>query len=344
MRITGLQRLFFKFKRLAGAVRSYGDIERDVSFRRLVEHSADVIGRVEQGRFTYVSPSVRGLFGWTPVKLLGREAIEIIHPDDRAEIVNKIQASISRRETSLSIRSRIVCADGSSRWCETNIAPDNEKLEDQRAVMVIRDISKRVQLEEELSLLALTDGLTGLKNRRAFDQVLQQECRRAIAEKSRMALLLLDVDHFKLFNDLYGHQAGDECLKSIARCLELHAAGPGHIACRYGGEEFAIVLGNTDASTAAEIAIRICKSVEALKIPHKRSMCGEHVTVSIGLSRLDQTIPHRADIGADMLRAADLALYNAKLEGRNRLHYCPCDGKYDVGSSGTLGLHRSVAE
>ncbi len=168
---------------------------------------------------------------------------------------------------------------------------------------------------DQLTLMALTDGLTGLLNRRAFGDVMERELRRC-RRGQPLTLLLIDVDHFKRYNDYYGHQVGDDCLKSMAEVIRSHMARPGDSAARYGGEEFACILPKTDAEGGAVIAERIRGAVEALGIEHATSTTSDRVTVSIGLATSGDSDAMEA---ASLITLVDEALYRAKARGRNRV-------------------------
>jgi len=175
---------------------------------------------------------------------------------------------------------------------------------------------RTVELEEanrRLYELSATDSLTGLANRRRFDAVMQEELSRSARSGTALSLVMLDLDHFKNFNDRYGHQEGDDCLRRIATILRANARRPSDLAARYGGEEFSLILPDTAQAGALEIAERVRSCVEALAIPHASSP-GGIVTVSLGTATLCPAAP--ADAAA-MLRLADAALYRAKSEGRN---------------------------
>jgi len=170
---------------------------------------------------------------------------------------------------------------------------------------------------QELQRLSMTDGLTGIANRRMFDESLGREWRRCMRLKKPIAIVMLDVDNFKQYNDRYGHQAGDDCLREIADELSRSAPRPGDLVARYGGEEFVMILGDTDGDGASWVANRICQRVAALKIPHQDSKHAV-VTVSCGVSSVMPTREMSVD---SLLKAADNALYQAKQQGRNTVTY-----------------------
>ncbi|MEZ2147819.1 diguanylate cyclase [Bradyrhizobium sp. DN5] len=184
-------------------------------------------------------------------------------------------------------------------------------------VETLRDLTDQKRAEMALKELATKDGLTGLSNRRAFDQMLMSEWARAQRTQKPLALLFVDVDHFKLFNDRHGHQSGDECLRAVAAAVSRHAMRPLDLASRYGGEEFALILPDMDCDSACVVAEGIRCAVMALQIAHGAIGAGDHVTLSVGVA---SHIPSGADGGPDrLLGAADEALYVAKRLGRNRV-------------------------
>jgi diguanylate cyclase (GGDEF)-like protein len=188
-----------------------------------------------------------------------------------------------------------------------------------RAV-VMRDVTERKALEDQLTAMATKDGLTGLANRRSFDETLAREWRRSVREMAQMSLLLLDLDHFKGFNDAYGHLVGDDCLRTVAAALQSLALSPGDLIARYGGEEIAIILAQADAQGAAAVAERARAAIEALALPHEAtSVPGKVVTASIGAATAVVRTGGSAGMPHALLAAADRALYQAKAGGRNRV-------------------------
>lgn len=175
--------------------------------------------------------------------------------------------------------------------------------------------SKLDATNRELKRLSASDGLTGIPNRRLFDEYLSREWRRAQRAASSIALMMCDVDHFKLFNDTYGHQAGDDCLRQVAHCIQKTMERGSDIAARYGGEEFAVVLPETQIGGALFLAEKIRHAVHELHIPHAASASG-WVSMSIGIASM---IPGEKSSSEELIQAADQALYQAKHEGRDRV-------------------------
>lgn len=179
-------------------------------------------------------------------------------------------------------------------------------------VETLRDMTDQKRAEMALKTLAAVDGLTGLANRRSFDQTLEIEWSRAQRTKKPLALLFADVDQFKLFNDQYGHQRGDECLRAVAAVIGDNALRPADVAARYGGEEFAIIMPETGLEGACKVANRLCDAVMAMRIAHGASC----VTLSVGVA---VHVPG-SEVGPEwLLGQADQALYAAKHLGRNRV-------------------------
>jgi two-component system, chemotaxis family, response regulator WspR len=176
--------------------------------------------------------------------------------------------------------------------------------------------SQQQLLEANLELRRLThsDGLTGLSNRRYLDEYLSAEWRRSAREHAEIAMLMIDVDNFKQYNDTYGHVAGDEVLKRIATTVESCLGRAGDIAARYGGEEFLVVLPGTAAGGGKLLAEKIRLEVEALALPHRNSLAAQHVTVSIGGAA---AVPAPGSAMTSLIESADRALYEAKRKGRN---------------------------
>ena len=169
---------------------------------------------------------------------------------------------------------------------------------------------------DHLRLMSSIDGLTEVANRRRFDECLNLEWRRAARNKNQLALLLLDIDHFKSYNDTYGHQMGDECLKLVAQEIKRYLRRPSDLVSRYGGEEFAVILPETPSYSAFSLAERIWSGIANLNVIHAGSASLGYLTVSIGIAT---TIPDGTHQMSKLIENADKNLYKAKSEGRNRI-------------------------
>lgn len=172
------------------------------------------------------------------------------------------------------------------------------------------------ELNRELKRLAALDSVTGLANRRQFQDTLAHEWRRALRDRTPLALIMVDIDYFKAYNDGLGHQAGDDCLRLVARALAETARRPGDLVARYGGEEFALILPKTDAQGALDLAERLRLKVQALDVPHPHPAAEGHVTISAGVAAV---VPIPSEVPDSLTAAADRALYRAKQAGRNRV-------------------------
>ncbi|MDD2850325.1 MAG: diguanylate cyclase [Desulfuromonadaceae bacterium] len=177
-------------------------------------------------------------------------------------------------------------------------------------------VTSLTEAHDNLALLATTDGLTGIANRRHFDAVIEVEFARLYRSKAPLSLILLDIDHFKLFNDAYGHVAGDQCLKNVAGVFQRCITRAPDLAARYGGEEFAAILPETDYRGAITLAEKIRAKVAGMAIPHCDSGTESYVTVSLGVVTLDCT---KVQSPLDAVAITDRQLYRAKSEGRNRI-------------------------
>lgn len=179
-----------------------------------------------------------------------------------------------------------------------------------------QDSRERERLAEELRQMSRQDGLTGLCNRRYFDEMFKREWDRALRAQEPLSVIMTDVDHFKAFNDNYGHQRGDYVLREVASALRTGSRRSIDIVARYGGEEFVVLLSATERAGAAKVAEDLRVAVESMAIPHGHSIAGPHVTISLGVATI---IPQRDSTPESLVAQADLALYRAKEAGRNRV-------------------------
>ena len=299
----------------------------EAEFRLLAENSSDMVSRIgPDGIRRYVSPSCLRLLGRGPEQLIGRQATEGVHSED----LPAVRAAMARlhagevEETMLTYR----CwrADGAEIWIESNLKVVKDAATGllDGVVAVARDITERKALETQLARLARLDALTGVANRRAFDEALDREWRRCLEDGLPMALIMVDVDRFKAYNDHYGHQGGDACLRVVAATVGATIRRAADLVARYGGEEFAVLLPETDAEGAEAVAERLRREVEALELQHAaRGTEGGIVTVSVGLAALRPASCRAARDAAALVAAADKALYRAKQSGRNRVMRAP---------------------
>jgi diguanylate cyclase (GGDEF)-like protein/PAS domain S-box-containing protein len=181
-------------------------------------------------------------------------------------------------------------------------------------VETLRDMTENKNNQIALQKLAKLDGLTNIPNRRSFDETLNLEWHRARRQNEPLSLILADVDYFKRFNDHYGHQAGDECLKAVSEIFRQCIIRSGDMVARYGGEEFAVILPNTEINGALEVAENIRAKVEAMEMPHAKSGVKPWVTLSLGVTSIK---PNSINQSFELITLADKALYSAKGCGRN---------------------------
>lgn len=296
----------------------------EILFRRLAETSRDMIALINlDGELTYASPAVEEVLGWAPDQLLGQNYLSSIHPNDVPVVEAVFEEALAGGMPGI-FQYRRQKKDQTYTWLEGNIRMYRDAVNEKPVgfVAVVRDIASRKAAEEELSSalslvenLARIDSLTGSANRRQFDEYLEHEWRRALRDGTYLSLLLIDVDYFKNYNDIYGHQLGDQCLRHIVEAAQSVLRRPADLLARYGGEEFAVVLPDTDRVGALTTAEHIRQVVEQCEIPHTGSPRSV-VTLSIGSSTLK---PVQTSSLSSLLRAADSALYQAKSFGRNRV-------------------------
>jgi diguanylate cyclase (GGDEF)-like protein/PAS domain S-box-containing protein len=284
----------------------------------------------------------RQIYGVDREALALGDWLALIDPEDQERLA-EVAARLERGEEVKRLQYRIRPANDprALHWVEVWSRPVRDEADGgARLIGVVQDITARKAVEAELSehrarleAQLRIDPLTGVANRRALDEAASFQLALAIRGASPLALLMIDVDHFKHYNDHYGHVAGDECLKAVAAALQARVGRAGELVARYGGEEFAVLLPLSDGRAALALAQRMCTSVRRLQIPHAASTTASCVTVSVGVAWLrPQTVAveyarthHAVAEGAtawplmqQLFEQADTALYEAKRQGRNR--------------------------
>lgn len=311
-----LVRQLLERQRMAAAL-----VAKEADFRLLAEESSDMVTRIDfDERILYASPSCARVLGWDPAQLVGTPALAGVHPGDLPR-VEQVIASLKRGEAEeAKVLYRTRHREKAEIWIETALrvtrSPQTGMLDG--VVAISRDMTEHKDLEDKLAVLATSDGLTGLANRRCFDERLEQEWARAAREGAPVSVLMIDIDHFKAFNDRYGHPDGDGCLRAVAAVLTAQARRPGDLAARYGGEEFALLLPNTDAEGCEQVGLRVRDALHDSQIPHASNLPSRAVTASLGGATAWPSSTISLD-PSSLVGAADRALYAAKDGGRDAL-------------------------
>ena len=328
-------------------------LESEGKYRSLVDNINIGIYREtgdDKSVIVYANPALAEMLGYESVDEMSETTVDekFWNLEDLVAVREAVEREGAVKNREIQLRRK----DGVAIWCSMTLVKHYNDQKDTFCLdSMIEDITERkiaqekllhahAELElkvaertreltvanEELSMLSLQDGLTRMANRRYFDESLEREIQRAKREQTSIALIILDVDFFKLYNDTYGHVAGDECLRRIASALRGITKRGTDLAARYGGEEFAIILPNTDQTGAVKVGERILTQVRELAISHEVSSFEKIVTVSIGIAVL---IPG-ADVTPErLIIAADQALYQAKHSGRNQLQLVSEIGQMD---------------
>jgi diguanylate cyclase (GGDEF)-like protein len=281
----------------------------------------------------------------TPAGLFGVELIVFgtVAPEDTVDACRRIKDSFQYQDVPIIVMGNAAPNDGMPLAIAYGAvdylrkpAGEHELLARVRAALKLKhEIDRRKARERELleatrqlsdlnallTRLSLIDALTDIANRRNFDRALDKEWRRAARGAREIALIMIDIDYFKPYNDNYGHQGGDECLKAVTRVLKDTLRRPGDLLARYGGEEFAIVLPDTPQVGALKVAENLRAAVEGAALPHSfTKVPGNRVTITLGVASV---VPVTGLLPKDLIAEADRALYEAKSKGRNRVHGLP---------------------
>jgi len=269
-----------------------------------------------QGKILESNPQMNRMLEVGGDDLIGKDIHEFIHHQDLQQVPSQLPEILGGKTVMLERRMRT--GDGGYRLFERS----GRMIDENRVLLLYRDITDRKAAElaleranRELDKLANLDGLTQIANRRKFESTLKAEWQRLSRERQPLAIIIGDIDFFKQYNDLYGHQEGDNCLITIAQTLEHALQRPADVVARFGGEEFILILPNTPLAGGVRVAEEIRKRVLLLRIPHKGSECSPYVTMSLGVSAI---VPNTKCLPEDLIAVADTALYQAKQNGRNR--------------------------
>ncbi|MCQ1834297.1 diguanylate cyclase [Neorhizobium galegae] len=295
-------------------------VAREAEFRLLAEGSGDLIQRFNgHGIREYLSPSVREIFGVDAEAMLGTHILENLHEDDH-DVVSQVMDRLRKGSTRENMIVRRKRADGKQIWLETtlNRLPGGTGGTDIRIVAVARDVTRQKSIQEELDALANTDELTQLANRRSFNIHFEEMVLQAAQKLTPLSILMLDADRFKFFNDTYGHASGDDCLRALANVVRGSIRRSKDLAARYGGEEIAVLLPDTDGAGALKAAENIRLRVAGLRLPHEKNLPWGHVTISIGTATFYPAVGAKLTT-AELFERADHALYRAKNNGRNQV-------------------------
>lgn len=303
-------------------IRSSSDSQNEQAerLRTIVDSMAEGLMIIEScGRIQYANPACGGYLGCSPEAIEKKTLSDLLTPQVAQEYLDYFARCSSEPEFSPPPGAREVLirrCDGSLRAMDLTLAP--MAMHETLFIGLLHDITHHKQSETALQRAALLDPLTKIANRRHFDNFFEIEWQRAIRSAEPLSLVVLDVDHFKLYNDTFGHPAGDLALQNVAAVLQAHAPRATDMAARYGGEEFVLLFGETPPADAAALAEAIRAEIEALHLPHPRSGTSGWVTVSVGVATM---IPTQLDKIEKLFVAADRAMYSAKEAGRNRVQH-----------------------
>ena len=304
------------------------DNDEQIKYKALLESTKAIPWKLDWAtkQFTYIGPQIEELLGWTQTSWLhAGDWIDRIHAEDREKTAN---FCISQSEDGADHEAdyRALKADGGYVWVRDVVHVVRKNGVTTELVGFIFDISERKIMEDKLIILnkkleqlSFQDGLTSIANRRSFDQTLTTEWQHARRNQQPISLIIADIDCFKPYNDYYGHLQGDDCLVKVAHALSQAPMRVTDLVARYGGEEFVILLPNTTATAALEIAERCRNIVIAQQIEHAMSSVSDVVTVSVGVSTITPTTDTEQSL---LFATADKMLYQAKKNGRNCIEYC----------------------
>lgn len=321
-----------------------GNSDTNIRLQAILDTAVDAIICIDsKGIIDLFNFAAEKIFGYHAAEVVGRN-ISMLMPEPYASEHDKYIAHYEKtgEKKIIGIGRETFARHKDGRIFPIELAVSEAILGNRRLYTgIVRDITRRKQDEDEiehykkqleklvsektreleeanekLKALVNIDSLTGLENRRYFDEVLNIEFHRAARTNSPLSLLMCDIDYFKLYNDYYGHVMGDECLKKIACCFKKTFMRAIDVPARFGGEEFAVILPDTELDEAMQLSIKLGKSIDALNIIHEESIAADHITISTGIACMQ---PGSQISCTELIRMADEALYSAKAKGRNRI-------------------------
>ncbi|WP_395400108.1 diguanylate cyclase domain-containing protein [Pseudoduganella sp. UC29_106] len=292
--------------------------EQAERLRTIVNNMAEGLLIIEpDGRIQFTNPACDSYLGYMAHELAGKSISDLLNPLVAQEYLEYFSRYTASPETAHSHGTREVIIrhrTGKSVCMDLTLTP--MFLRQPLFIGLLHDITHHKMSEDALQRAAMIDPLTKIANRRHFDSFLEKEWQRAMRNGSALSLVVLDVDHFKLYNDTLGHAAGDVCLQQVAQAISTHALRVTDLAARYGGEEFVLLFAETEADSAYLLAESIRSHVESLQLPHPKSPTSAWITVSIGVATMH---PQPSDNIETLFVAADRAMYVAKEGGRNQV-------------------------
>ena len=329
-----------------------GNSDHEIRLKAVLDTAVDAIICIDShGIIDLFNYAAEKIFGYNAAEVIGRN-VSILMPEPYASEHDGYIAHYEKtgKKKIIGIGRETIARHKNGRKFPIELAVSEAVLGNRRLYTgIVRDITQRKQTEEEiehykkhleklvnektreleaanekLKALVNIDSLTGLENRRYFDEVLNIEIHRAARTDSPLSLLMCDIDYFKLYNDHYGHVKGDECLKKIARCFKNTFMRATDVPARFGGEEFAVILPDTELEEARQLSEKLGDSIHALKITHEASRAADHITISTGIACMQ---PGQQVSCTTLIGMADEALYSAKAKGRNRIEIYADAGK-----------------
>ncbi len=326
--------------------------DSDIRLKAVLDTAVDAIICINsRGIIDLFNHAAEKMFGYSANEVIGKN-INMLMPEPYASEHDSYLESYEKtgQKKIIGIGREVIALRKNGETFPIELAVSETILGDRKLYTgIIRDITRRKQSEskieeyqqhlkvlveaktrelelanKKLQEMVNIDSLTGLANRRYFDEVLNTEIRRSIRTNSSLSLLMCDIDYYKRYNDYYGHVQGDVCLRKIAGCFKSVFLRATDTAARFGGEEFAVILPNTSQEEAGRSAIKLMEAINRLDIPHKDSPVADHVTISIGIAGMqaDERL-----LDTELVQMADEALYHAKHNGRNRIDVYTRNGK-----------------